>query len=346
MKIFRVAMISTLMTSTLVLSACSSNTQEATPTQTSSSQTLTVYSGRSEELVAPLFAAFTKETGIPVSVRYGDTAELAAQLIEEGEATPAQVYFAQDAGALGAVDSAGLLSTLPTDVATIVPVNYRATTGNWTGVSGRARVIAYDSQEVKKSEVPVSIFALTDKKWLGEVAIAPTNASFQSFVTAMRVSQGDDVTKKWLEGLVANKVQTFEKNGLIVDAVNAGQVKLGLVNHYYWFEKAAELGASKMRVQNSFTKPQDPGSLVNVAGVGILKNSANDGNAKAFVSWLLSASTQEWFVTNTWEYPLVPGIAAMSGLPSLDSLRGPDVPLAELEDLPGTLSMLQSVGLV
>lgn len=304
---------------------------------------LTIYSGRSEELVGPLFAQFTEQTGIAVEARYGDTAELAAQLIEEGDASPAQVYFAQDAGALGAVDAAGLFVPLPASVATIVPEAYRAPNGDWTGVTGRARVIAYDPEQVPAAEVPQSVFDLTDPKWRGQVAIAPTNASFQAFVTAMRVSQGDDVTKQWLEGLVANDVQTYEKNGLILDAVDTGQAQLGLINHYYWYEKAAEVGADAMRAQIAFTKPDDPGSLVNVAGVGILQDTPN---ATKFVEWLLSPPTQQWFVENTWEYPLVPSVAAAEGLPALDTLRGPDVPLAELADLPGTLVMLEDVGLI
>ena len=304
---------------------------------------LTIYSGRSEELVGPLFAQFTEQTGIAVEARYGDTAELAAQLIEEGDASPAQVYFAQDAGALGAVDAAGLFVPLPASVATAVPEAYRAPNGNWTGVSGRARVIAYDPEQVPAAEVPQSIFDLTDPKWKGQVAIAPTNASFQAFVTAMRVSQGDEVTKQWLEGLVANDVQTYEKNGLILDAVDTGQAALGLINHYYWYEKAAEVGADAMRAQIAFTKPDDPGSLVNVAGVGML---ADNPNAVRFVEWLLTPQTQEWFVQNTFEYPLLPSVAAAEGLPALDSLRGPNVPLAELADLPGTLAMLEDVGLI
>ncbi len=307
---------------------------------------ITVYSGRAEELVGPLFAQFTEQTGIPIQARYGDTAELAAQLLEEGDASPAQVYFAQDAGALGAVAAAGLLAPLPSAVATAVPENYRSPDGTWTGVTGRARVIAYDPQQVPEAEVPQSVFDLTDPKWQGQVGIAPTNASFQAFVTAMRVSQGDDVTRQWLEGLVANDAQTFEKNGLILDAVDAGTLKLGLVNHYYWYEKAAEVGADAMRAKIAFTKPEDPGSLVNVAGVGILAGAADNPSAATFVEWLLSPQTQQWFVDNTWEYPLVPSVAAAEGLPPLDSLRGPDVPLAELADLPGTLVMLEDVGLI
>ncbi|MGA1502594.1 MAG: iron ABC transporter substrate-binding protein, partial [Candidatus Nanopelagicales bacterium] len=284
---------------------------------------LTVYSGRSEELVGPRVAQFTQETGIEVQARYGDTAELAAQLLEEGDASPAQVYFAQDAGALGAVDAAGLFAPLPASVATTVPEAYRAPSGDWTGVTGRARVIAYDPEQVPAAEVPQSIFDLTDPTWKGQVAIAPTNASFQAFVTAMRVSQGDEVTKQWLEGLVANDVQTYEKNGLILDAVDTGQAQLGLINHYYWYEKAAEVGEDAMRAQIAFTKPDDPGSLVNVAGVGILTGAADNANAAKFVEWLLSPATQEWFVTYTYEYPLVRAVAAAEGLPPLDTLGGP-----------------------
>lgn len=207
-------------------------------------------------------------------------------------------------------------------------------------------MIAYDSEQLTAAQVPTSVFDLTDPVWRGQVGIAPTNASFQTFVTAMRVSNGDDVTRAWLDGLVANDVQTFEKNGLILDAVDTGQVELGLINHYYWYEKAAEVGADAMRAQIAFTAPGDPGTLVNVAGVGLLSTSADNTAAARFMEWLLTPTTQEWFVANTYEYPLVPGVASVDGVPPLDSLRGPDAPLTELADLPGTLRMLEEVGLL
>jgi iron(III) transport system substrate-binding protein len=306
---------------------------------------LTVYSGRSEQLIAGLLEKFTAETGIVVQARYGDSAELAAQLLEEGAASPAQVFFAQDAGALGAVDEAGLFGPLPDKVADAIPAAYRSPAGTWTGVSGRVRVIAYDGESVPAAEVPRSIFDLTEPRWKGQVALAPTNASFQSFVTAMRVAEGDQVTKQWLEGLVDNDVQKFEKNALILDAVNAGQVELGLINHYYWYEKAAEVGKSAMRAQIAFTAPGDPGSLVNVAGVGILASASGSTDAARFVEWLLSAPIQQWFVTNTYEYALLPSVPPAEGLPPLDSLRGPDVALDDLAGLPATLAMLEDVGL-
>ena len=208
-----------LLAASTALTACSSGDSGASDEPADG---LVVYSGRSEELVGPLFAQFTAETGIPVEARYGDTAELAAQMIEEGDATPAQVFFAQDAGALGAVSGEGLLAQLPEDALTAVPEGYRSVDGTWVGVSGRARVIAYDGEQLTPEQVPTSIFDLTDPKWKSQVAIAPTNASFQSFVTALRVTDGDDVAREWLAGLVANDVQKFEKNGLILDAVDAG----------------------------------------------------------------------------------------------------------------------------
>lgn len=330
-----------------VLAACSSDTSSSdtgSNTESAERAELVVYSGRSEELVGPLFEEFTAATGVTVNARFGDSAELAAQMLEEGDRSPAQIYFSQDAGALGAVEE--LLATLPESVTSLVPQQYRATNDTWTGVTGRARVIAYDPQSVPADQVPQSVFELTDEKWRGQVAIAPTNASFQAFVTAMRVTQGDDVTRDWLTGLVNNDVQTYEKNGLILDAVDSGQVQLGLINHYYWYEKAAEVGEDNMRAQVAFMAPKDPGSLVNVAGVGILKGAAENSAAIEFVQWLLSPGTQEWFVNNTYEYPLVEGVASAEGLPKLDSLAGPDIALAQLADLPGTLNMLQDVGLL
>lgn len=335
--------IASLVLASTAIAACSSADSGSSDTPADG---VVVYSGRSEELVGPLFELFTEETGIPVEARYGDTAELAAQMIEEGDGTPAQVYFSQDAGALGAVSAEGLLAPLPQSVLDLVPANYRSAEGTWVGVSGRARVIAYDAEQVPADQVPTSIFELTDPKWKGQVAIAPTNASFQSFVTALRVTDGDDVARTWLEGLVANDVQKFEKNSLILDAVDAGQVQLGLINHYYWYEKAAEVGADSMRAQIAFTAPQDPGSLVNVAGVGITSAAANSNNANALVQWLLTPTAQQYFVDNTFEYPVVEGIAAADGLPALETLRGPDIQLAQLADLPGTLAMLEDVGLL
>jgi iron(III) transport system substrate-binding protein len=346
---WRSAAIVAALASALLLSACGGGTDEgegnAGDTVAGATEPVVVYSGRAEELVGSLFEEFTAETGIPVEVRYGDTAELAAQIIEEGDASPADLYFGQDAGALGALDAAGQCAALPTAIAETVPAVYRADDGNWTGITGRARVIAYDSSQLSADEVPTSVFELTDPKWRGQVAIAPTNGSFQAFVTAMRVSAGDDATREWLQGLVDNDAQIYEKNSLIRDAVDAGEVQLGLINHYYWYQKAAEVGEDAMNVQLAFTAAGDPGTLVNVAGACVIAPSDNQAGAGELLTWMMTEPIQQWFVENTFEYPLVPGVAGPTGIPAIEQVQGPDVPLAELEDLPGTLQMLQDVGL-
>lgn len=339
--------------SALFLSACggdstddAADSGEATvSTEGDAAEPVVVYSGRGEELVDPLFADFTAETGIPVEVRYGDTAELAAQIIEEGDASPADLYFGQDAGALGALDSAGQCAPLPAEVIDIVPAAYRSADGNWTGITGRARVIAYDSSQLSADEVPTSVFELTDPKWAGQVAIAPTNGSFQAFVTAMRVAAGDDATREWLQGMIDNDAQLYEKNGLIRDGVDAGAVQLGLINHYYWYRKADEVGEDQLNVRVAFTEPGDPGTLVNIAGACVIAPSDNTEGAEELLTWMLSDETQQWFVENTFEYPLAPGVPGPAGAPAFEEVQGPDIPLAELEDLPGTLQMLQDVGL-
>lgn len=305
---------------------------------------LVVYSGRAEEQVGPLIEQFEETTGATVSVRYGDTAELAVQLLEEGDASPADVFWAQDAGALGALEDEGLLGDLPAGVLEQVPAEYRSPDGRWVGTSGRARVFAYDPEAVPAGELPASVFELTDPQWQDRVAIAPTNASFQAFVTAMRVSEGDDVTRDWLTDLKQNGAVAYEANTYILDAVDAGDIDLGLINHYYWFQKAAEVGQEAMNAQIGFFQSGDPGSLVNVAGVGVLTTAADAQRAAEFAEFLVSEESQEYFVDVTKEYPLVDGVEPQPGLPKLSTLQGPDAALAELTDLEGTLAMLTETG--
>lgn len=305
---------------------------------------LVIYTGRAEEQVGDLIATFEEESGQTVDVRYGDTAELAVQLLEEGDASPADLFWAQDAGALSAVDEAGLLVDLPQKVLDEVPEEYRAEDGRWVGTSGRARVFTYNPDLVMADELPESVFELTDPLWAERVAIAPTNGSFQAFVTAMRVSEGDDVAEQWLLDLKENGARAYESNTLILDAVDAGEIDLGLINHYYWYQKAAEVGEDAVTAQLDFFEPGDPGSLVNVAGTGILTTGESNPAAAEFVEFLLTPSAQQYVVDVAKEYPLVDGVDQVKGLPPLDSLRGPDVALNELADLQGTLEMLTETG--
>jgi iron(III) transport system substrate-binding protein len=324
-----------------LLSACANeNPQASTSGQEESAKELTIYSGRSESLVAPLFEQFTAQTGIQVEVRYGDSAEMSATILEEGANSPADVFFSQDAGALGALTQAGLFKSLPMSTLEKVDPAYRATDGTWVGVSGRARVFDYNPELV--TDLPNSVLDLADPQWKDRIAIAPTNASFQSFVTAMRVELGEDATQEFLTSLAANAV-IYEKNGQILDAVEAGEVAAGLINHYYWYEKAAEIGAAKMKSKLAWFTQSDTGNLVNVAGVGVL--SDNEA-AITFVDWLLGENAQKFFLTKTFEYALTESTKPDESLPTLAEIGGPKIDLSDLATLAQTQALLREAGLI
>jgi iron(III) transport system substrate-binding protein len=306
---------------------------------------LTIYSGREEELVAPLLDRFEQSSGVDVEVRYGDSAELAATIAEEGDNSPADVFFAQDPGSLGALEGEQLLAELPDEILDRVPERFRDSDRRWVGTSGRVRVIAYNTDEVPEGEVPDSVYELTDPKWKGKVGIAPTNASFQAFVTAMRLADGDEKAREWLEGMKANDVKVYERNTPIVEAVAAGEIQLGLVNHYYLgLVKEESPGAP---VANHYLSSNDPGALVSVAGAGIVGGTDDEDTAREFVQYLLSDEGQRFYAEEAEEaeYPVVDGIAPKGGIEPIASVEGPAVQLdafgAELEE---TLELLREVG--
>lgn len=304
---------------------------------------LTVYTGREESLVQPLFDQFREETGIQVQVRYGDTAEMASTILEEGEGTPADVFFAQDAGALGALDAAGMLRELPGEVLEAVPARFRSPAGTWVGISGRARVVAYSTERVDPAELPDSIFGFTDPAWSGRIGWAPTNGSFQAFVTALRLLEGEDAAREWLEGILANDPVVYDSNTPALEGIAAGEVDVAFINHYYLFVKRDEEGPD-YPVENAFLGGGDAGALVNVAGVAILNASDGVGPAERFVEFLLSEEAQSYFAEQTHEYPLVEGVPVEAGLTPLEELDPPDIDLGALENLQGTLELLQDVG--
>ena len=308
---------------------------------------LTVYSGRSEELVGPLLAQLETALGTDVEVRYGSTGEMSAQLLEEGGNSPADVFFGQDAGALGALSSARLLAPLPADVVAPLPERYRAADATWVATSARARVVAYNPGLVPAADLPSGVDDLLAPRWKGRLGYAPSNASWLSFVTGLRLVRGEDGARQWLTAFAAQQPQRFDGNGAILDAVAAGTVDAGLVNHYYLYEKTVEVDPATYPVRNHYV-PNDPLGLVNVAGAGVVAASDNQETAQRAVAFLLSPQAQQYLVDRTGEYPVVDGIAPTRDyeLVSLGSLAPPDVDLADLASLEQTEAMLQEVGLL
>ncbi len=319
---------------------------EASGSPITGSGDLVVYSGRSETLVGPLIERFREETGLEVEVRYAGTPELAATILEEGDDTPADVFFSQDAGALGLLADEGLLAELPPELLDRVDPRFRSDEGRWVGTSGRARVLVYNTEELAEEELPASVLDLTGEEWRGRVGWAPENASFQSFVTALRVLEGEDAAREWLEGMLANDVQNYgDSNVALTRAVGAGEVAVGLVNHYYLYAVKEEEGED-YPIANHFFAAGDPGSLVNAAGVGMIDGAGNGDEALRFVEFLLGEEAQTYFADETAEYPLVAGVPTRSDLPPLAEVGSPEIDLSQLADLRGTLALLADVGVI
>jgi iron(III) transport system substrate-binding protein len=305
---------------------------------------LTIYCGRNKGLVSELIPKIAAATGLTLDVRYGNTAELAAQILEEGENTPAGLYFCQDAGALGSLARAGRFAPLPENLLGQVEPRYRSPDGVWIGLSGRVRVLLYNPEVTDPATLPAHIIDLPGSDLNGPIAIAPTNAPFQSFVTALRNVYGEDGARGWLQGVIDSGPLIFEDNGPQIQAVSQQEAAVGLVNHYYLFEAKRE--NPDIAVANYYFPGGDIGGLVNVGGAGVIAGSGQEAEALAVIEYLLGEEAQTYFANETLEYPLAAGVPAVPELPPLDTLEPPDFDLTNLADLEGTLALLTEVGLI
>lgn len=295
---------------------------------TGSSSELTIYSGRSQNLIGPLLDDFAEETGIDIAVKYADSAELALLLAEEGEASRADVFIAQNPGATAFVGDEGLLAELPTSLLDRVESGFRSPSGRWIGLSGRQRVLVYNEDLVSEDELPASIDEVVEAPYAGRVAIAPQNGSFQDFVSAMVIERGEDAARRWLQALADADAPTYANNNAIVEAVSRGEIEMGLVNHYYNERFLAEDPSLPSR-NHSFPQ-EDLGNLVITSSVSIIGTSDQPEDAQRFVEFLLSEEAQRYFSDETFEYPLAAGVEPSTDLPALDDAPYPHVDFDEL----------------
>ncbi len=305
---------------------------------------LIVYSGRGQNLIGPLLEDFAEQTGISIAVKYGDSAELALLVAEEGDRTPADVFLSQSPGATGFLAGEGRLAKLDREVLDKVDPRFRNEAGRWVGLSGRQRVLVYNTELVEPDELPSSVFELTGEEYAGRVALAPPNGSFQDFVTAMRQLEGDQKTREWLTAMAENGAPTYANNNAIVEAVSRGEVPMGLVNHYYNYRFLEE--DPDLPTRNHLFPRDDVGALLIPSTASIIAGTDKPEEANRLIEFLLSEDAQQFYSGETFEYPLAAGVEPSADLPPLETLKTPTYDFDRLGGgLEKTVELIRSSGL-
>ena len=303
-----------------------------------------IYSGRGESLVGPIFEAFSRETGVEVDVRYNKTPAIATQVLTERGDSAADVILMQESGYLGTLAENDLLATLPSALLNAVDPRFRDPEGRWIGTSGRARVLVYNTQQLRPEDLPRSLADLGDSKWRGKLGWAPGNASFQAHVSALRHLWGEDKTRQWLKRVSGNQPTVYPKNSPQVRAAATGEIQIGWVNHYYLL-RAKSSNPEIPAANYNFPAEADAGNVLMIAGVAIRKGSKRVEDALVLVRFLTGEAAQRAFAQDGYEYPTRIGVKTHDDVPALDTLQLANVDQASLTDVAPTLELLRELGL-
>jgi iron(III) transport system substrate-binding protein len=334
----------------LTLAACGGSATTSSGTLSApgslAGQSITLYNGQHEQTTAQLVSAFEKRTGVKVSVRSADEAELGNQIIQEGSSSPADVFYTENTPVLEHLREQSLLARLLPTTLAAVPARYSSSQGNWVGVSGRMSVLVYNTSQISPASLPSSILALAQPQWKGKLGVAPSETDFQPLITAITKLDGAAAAERWLEGIKANS-RIYPDNETVVAQVNNGESSVGLINHYYWYRLRDEVGQSGLHSALHYYAPHDPGALLNVSGAAVLKSSSHQAAAQAFVAFLVSSEGQEVIAhSHSYEYPLRPGVSPASSLRPFDELQPAPITLSELGDGSAPLALEQKLGLL
>lgn len=311
-----------------------------------SSGSLTLYSSQHEPMTEALIQGFEEENGAAVEVRYGEDEGLASQIEQEGDASPADVFLAENTPPLELLAERDLLAEVDSSTLEEVPSRYSSPTGHWVGVAARETVMVYDPDQIAADELPASILDLAQPAWAGRLAIAPSEPDFIPIVSAIEKLDGEAAAKDWLEGF-ADNAKRYNDNEGIIAAANSGQIAAGIINHYYWYEALAEEGKDRVASKLHYFGDEDPGALVNISGAGALESSDDPGLAAEFLAYAVSEAGQGATVqSGDWEYPLNSAVEPPPGLKPFDSLEPPEVDPADLGDGSGPVELMQQVGLL
>lgn len=304
---------------------------------------IVVYNAQHEELLQEIAPKFTKETGIEVELRNGSDSELAAQLIAEGDQSPADVFLTENSPAMSAVERAGLLTELDPSITAPIPQQYKPSSGLWTGFVARSTVLVYNTSQITEEELPDSLLELAEPKWAGKVSFSPTGADFQAIVAAVVELEGEDKARAWLEGLKANGT-VYDNNLVVLEGVNSGETAIGIEYHYYWYRDQAESGDLSDNSALHWFGDQDPGAFVSVSGAGVLGSSEHRSDAEKFVEYLVSEEGQQALADSyALEYPLNPAVQLDPPVKPFDELEPPRVEVSDLDN-DKAVALLTEVG--
>jgi iron(III) transport system substrate-binding protein len=321
----------------LLLAACGSS---------GSGSALTVYNGQHEQTTALLVAAFEKETGIKVQVRSADEATLGNQILQEQGNSPADVFYAENTPVLELLSEHGMLSRVDRGTLAQIPSRYSSAKGRWVGVSARVSALVYNPSRTGGAPLPSSILELASPQWRGKVGFAPSETDFQPLISAIEKIDGPAAAERWLEQLKADG-KIYPDNETVVAQVNNGESAIGPVNQYYWYRLRAEEGAGGTTSRLRYYAPGDAGDLVNVSGAAVLRSSSHQAEAQRFLAFLVSARGQRVLAhSNSFEYPLRPGVPPAPGLPALSGIQPNALTPAELGDGRAALELEQRLGLL
>lgn len=300
---------------------------------------IVIYNAQHENLVKSWVDGFTKETGIKVTLRNGDDSELGNQLVQEGSASPADVFLTENSPSMVLVDNANLFAPLDSDTLKLVPAEYRPAHGRWIGIAARSTVFVYNPAKLSEQQLPKSLMDLAKPEWKGRWAASPSGADFQAIVSAMLALKGEQATLEWLKAMKANFV-AYKGNSTVMKAVNAGQIDGGVIYHYYRFVDQSKTGENSKNTQLYYFKHQDPGAFVSLSGGGVLASSKHKAQAQAFIKYITGKEGQESLRTNNaFEYAV--GVNAASN-PKLVPLKDLDAPKVE----PSTLNSKKVIELM
>lgn len=291
---------------------------------------ITIYNAQHVSLTREWVEAFTKETGIKVTVRNGGDSELSNQLVQEGANSPADVFLTENSPAMTLVDNYKLFE--PIDAATLaqVPAEYRPANGHWIGIAARSTVLVYQKLKFTADKLPKSIMDLAKPEWKGRWGAAPAGADFQAIVSGMLQLKGEEATLAWLKSMKENVVP-FRGNSIAMKAVGDGQIDAAVIYHYYYFGDIGNSTSNTERTRLHYFRNQDPGAFVSVSGAGVLASSKNKPQAQAFIKWVTGKGGQEILRTGrSYEYAVGVGASSNRNLVPLADLQAPRVEMGTL----------------